>query len=250
METMTKDQVARFKSALTPDLVKRRPGPGGKMLDYIEWVTAADMLDEIAPDWSHQIKSIQIFGEGSKAQVAVIVALTVSGVTREGVGVDWLADEQGIKSAEHDALKRAAVKFGIGRDLYRGQEGMQNIRANAVAAGESAVAETFPAGAPSRSLSGSRSAGSEARATEKQLEQIRKILTESRDLLSEEEAKRVESYLDQAAGDGLTRSKASEILDYFLGSFEKNEAGQRIKTREGHLDKRRKLVRDGNRRAA
>jgi hypothetical protein len=40
-------------------------------------------------------------------------------VTREGVGTGKAINETGIKKAEHDALKRAAVKFGIARELYK-----------------------------------------------------------------------------------------------------------------------------------
>jgi hypothetical protein len=40
-------------------------------------------------------------------------------VTREGIGTGPADTEMGIKKAEHDALKRAAVKFGIARELYR-----------------------------------------------------------------------------------------------------------------------------------
>jgi hypothetical protein len=40
-------------------------------------------------------------------------------VTREGVGTGRAVSETGIKKAEHDALKRAAVKFGIARELYK-----------------------------------------------------------------------------------------------------------------------------------
>jgi hypothetical protein len=40
-------------------------------------------------------------------------------VTREGVGTGRAISETGIKKAEHDALKRAAVKFGIARELYK-----------------------------------------------------------------------------------------------------------------------------------
>jgi len=43
---------------------------------------------------------------------------TISGVTREGVGTGLADSETGIKKAEHDALKRAAVKFGVVRDCY------------------------------------------------------------------------------------------------------------------------------------
>jgi hypothetical protein len=51
--------------------------------------------------------------------VAVTAAITIDGVTREGVGTGTAESEMGIKKAEHDALKRAAVKFGIARELYQ-----------------------------------------------------------------------------------------------------------------------------------
>ena len=47
------------------------------------------------------------------------VAITIDGVTREGVGTGTADNETGIKKAEHDALKRAAIKFGIARELYQ-----------------------------------------------------------------------------------------------------------------------------------
>ena len=51
--------------------------------------------------------------------MTVTVAITIDGVTREGIGTGNAQNEMGIKKAEHDALKRAAVKFGIARDLYK-----------------------------------------------------------------------------------------------------------------------------------
>jgi len=87
-----------------------------RMIDYIDWHTAAGILDEVCPDWSHEVRDIAVIGD----LVAVTVALTIKGVTRCGIGVDSALDERGIKGAEHDALKRAAVKFGLARSLYRG----------------------------------------------------------------------------------------------------------------------------------
>ncbi len=49
----------------------------------------------------------------------VEVEITIDGVTREGIGTGKAISETGIKKAEHDALKRAAVKFGIARELYK-----------------------------------------------------------------------------------------------------------------------------------
>ncbi len=84
-------------------------------VDYVEWHTVADILDETAPNWSHAVKDIRQIGD----IFTVTVAITIDGVTREGIGTGTAESELGIKKAEHDALKRAAVKFGIARDLYK-----------------------------------------------------------------------------------------------------------------------------------
>src|SRR5690242_19301592 len=94
-----------------------RDGSGReRMIDYIDWHTAADILDEVCPDWSHEVRDVAVIGD----LVAVTAAITIKGITRCGVGVDSALYERGIKGAEHDALKRAAVKFGLARSLYRG----------------------------------------------------------------------------------------------------------------------------------
>jgi hypothetical protein len=103
-----------------PKLVKQREGwrdRNGRvqMVDYVEWHTVADILDETAPNWTHTIKDIRPIGDF----MTVTAAITIDGVTREGVGTGLANSEMGIKKAEHDALKRAAVKFGIARDLYK-----------------------------------------------------------------------------------------------------------------------------------
>jgi len=72
------------------------------------------VLDETYPEWSHEVRDITVIGD----LVAVTAAITIKGITRCGVGVDSALDERGIKGAEHDALKRAAVKFGLARSLY------------------------------------------------------------------------------------------------------------------------------------
>ncbi|MGE0131519.1 MAG: Rad52/Rad22 family DNA repair protein [Blastocatellales bacterium] len=88
-------------------------------VDYVEWHVVADLLDRIVPDWSHAVRNIVQIGDF----VAVTAAITINGVTREGVGTGPADSETGIKKAEHDALKRAAVKFGVARDLYRDEDG-------------------------------------------------------------------------------------------------------------------------------
>jgi len=123
----TASNVLKFSSTLRelrkhvdPDLVRQREGRRDTrgnvhMVEYIEWHTVADILDEIAPNWTHSVKDIRPIGD----IMTVTVAITIDGVTREGIGTGRARSETGIKKAEHDALKRAAVKFGIARDLYK-----------------------------------------------------------------------------------------------------------------------------------
>lgn len=105
---------------INPELVKQRDGwkdRSGNVhkIDYVEWHTVADILDEKAPNWTHTVKDVRQIG----SIVTVTVAITIDGITREGLGTGYADSEMGIKKAEHDALKRAAVKFGIARELYK-----------------------------------------------------------------------------------------------------------------------------------
>jgi hypothetical protein len=123
----TANNVLTFTSTLKelrknvePHLVKQREGWRDRngnthYVDYVEWHTVADILDETAPNWSHTIRDIKQIGD----IFTVTVAITIDGVTREGIGTGSAESELGIKKAEHDALKRAAVKFGIARELYK-----------------------------------------------------------------------------------------------------------------------------------
>src|SRR4051812_11688009 len=109
-----------LRKNVDPQLVRQRAGRRDQnghvhMVEYVEWHTVADILDEHAPNWAHTVKDIRPIGE----IVTVTVAITIDGVTREGIGTGKAISETGIKKAEHDALKRAAVKFGIARELYK-----------------------------------------------------------------------------------------------------------------------------------
>lgn len=109
-----------LRKTVDPHLIRQRAGRRDRngqthMVEYVEWHTVADILDEHAPNWGHSVKDIRPIGD----IITVTVAITIDGITREGVGTGKLSSETGIKKAEHDALKRAAVKFGIARELYK-----------------------------------------------------------------------------------------------------------------------------------
>ncbi len=147
-----------LRKTLDPQLVKQREGWTDRnghtqMVDYVEWHTVADILDREAPNWTHTVKDIRPIGEF----VTVTVAITIDGITREGIGTGMATSEMGIKKAEHDALKRAAVKFGIARDLYKKEFEAFDREAQAVPAPPQASAQNetagFPANPIARSLS-------------------------------------------------------------------------------------------------
>lgn len=115
-----KDTLNTLRQQVDPKLVKTRQGWTDRQgqthtVEYVEWHAVADILDRVTPNWSHAVRNIQQIGN----IVAVTAAITIDGITREGIGTGDALSEMGIKKAEHDALKRAAVKFGIARELYQ-----------------------------------------------------------------------------------------------------------------------------------
>ena len=100
-----------------PTLVRSRR-QGTVEVDYLEWFTVNRILDTHCPGWS---------GEAVVTTVGdtVIVTYTIRIPTAEGVvsrsatGSEKLGSGfDPVASAEQQAFKRAAARFGIGLDLY------------------------------------------------------------------------------------------------------------------------------------
>jgi hypothetical protein len=133
--------LSELRRSVEPEFIRQREGWSDRegrahTVDYVEWHTVADILDKAAPSWSHTVKDIRQIGD----IVAVTVAITIDGITREGIGTGRAKNELGIKKAEHDALKRAAVKFGIARDLYKHEKDQERAAADLL---EDATAKTM-----------------------------------------------------------------------------------------------------------
>jgi len=186
-EQVIENIIASLSEPLPESVIKQRVGwigPNGEeqWIDYIDWHTAADLLDRVCPDWSYEVRDINLIGE----LVAVTAAITIKGVTRCGVGVGPALEEKGIKGAEHDALKRAAIKFGIARSLYKRDRRKRNL---------SETKERNHADAPG--------------VTEKQLSAIYAIA----------KAKSLDAYLESKAlfklePEELSRPAASDLIDH------------------------------------
>lgn len=172
------------------------------MVDYVEWHEVADKLDELFPRWCHAVKQIIEIG----GTVAVVASITIGEVTREGVGTGTAENETGIKKAESDALKRAAIKFGIARDLYQ--------------KGEGAVIERNGAPRPNGQPAQPRKKGDSDGATDKQIGAIRAICRQNNFNPDE-----ILSHLWPQEADlhdeDLTRRAASWLIDQLKNELEK-----------------------------
>ncbi len=94
------------------------------VVPYVDARTVLDRLDRVVgPEGWHDEYQVLADaertlkderGERRERLVEVKCRLTVLGVTKEDVG-----EGDSLKAAFSDALKRAAVKFGVGRYLYR-----------------------------------------------------------------------------------------------------------------------------------
>jgi hypothetical protein len=204
-----------LRQPVDPKLIKQREGWHDRngtahTVDFVEWHVVADILDEKAPGWSHEVKSMTVIGD----ILAITVALTISGVTREGVGTGLAASEMGIKRSEHDALKRAAVKFGVARDLYK-KETEEIEKAGSVNGKK--TSDGFPEEAIARNLG--------ELVTAKQLGMIRALARELR-LDADSECDRVM----HCRTDELSKIAASSLIGHLqqLLADEKNRVGQHL----------------------
>ena len=124
------DITMRLHKATPPDEIKYRQGPGGRQLAYIDARYVMDVLDEaVGPDnWQTQHRM-----DGAKVSCSIGIRIDGQWIWKsDGAGE---TDIEGEKGSFSDALKRAAVSWGIARDLYSlGQQpaGLQVQRPQAV----------------------------------------------------------------------------------------------------------------------
>jgi hypothetical protein len=95
---------------------KNKEGTKKQYLIYINQEGVIPLLNSIDPNWSWDVLNVHFEAK----YVSVTGRLTIKGVSRDGVGgnspngVQSPVDEDTVKGAETDALKRAALRFGVG----------------------------------------------------------------------------------------------------------------------------------------
>lgn len=120
------EQLAALAEPTPEEEIKQRPAPGSrnKTLDYVDARFVMDRLDSaVGPafwrDEYHESKN----ADGVVCRLSILVG--------EGEDAEWVWKEdvgtesniEATKGGYSDAFKRAAVKWGIARDLYDAREG-------------------------------------------------------------------------------------------------------------------------------
>jgi hypothetical protein len=92
--------------------------PKGLAVAYLNPRDIQDRLDTILgiEGWAWDWQPIII--EGGKV-IAAKGTITIAGISKSDVGTSRIDEEEATKSAVTDALKRTAVLWGIGREIYK-----------------------------------------------------------------------------------------------------------------------------------
>ena len=114
MNNTMQDILAKLAAPFPADQISWRPGKiskdnkKGLALAYIDARNVMDRLDEVVGEWSDSYSEIS---------GRLVCGIKINGITRtDGAGDTAIEGEKGGLS---DAFKRAGVKWGIGRYLYR-----------------------------------------------------------------------------------------------------------------------------------
>jgi len=111
--SITKDQAVALRKPFPPESVGQLP-KGGVMLDYVGHAAVTDRLLTVDPEWTWEPFALDDEGlPAPDAQGNLWIRLTVCGVTRIGVG-----DGKNAKERIGDAIRNAAMRFGVALDLW------------------------------------------------------------------------------------------------------------------------------------
>ena len=113
--TVTPEVLAQLQIPTPESARKQRQGPGGKMLTYVDARYVMGVLDsELGPgNWQNEFS----IGAGGKVGCRIGIFVDDRGWVWKGDGAGE-TDIEGEKGSFSDAFKRAAVQWGIARDLY------------------------------------------------------------------------------------------------------------------------------------
>lgn len=144
---MTPEQAKALREPFKPEQIGKLPKPTKKEnpkgrcaecggwhglpavhLDYVGHAAITDRLLQVDPDWTWKPMAVDAAGAPLFSGGGLWILLTVAGVTRPGYGDE--TGSGGTKEIIGDALRNAAMRFGVGLDLWS-KEGLGNEIASA-----------------------------------------------------------------------------------------------------------------------
>lgn len=133
MSDMTPENATALRKPFPAESVGKLP-KGGAMLDYVGHAAVTDRLLTVDPHWSWEPFALTTEGLPAVDKAGNLwIRLTVCGVTRIGVG-----DGKNAKEVVGDAIRNAAMRFGVALDLWAKEnlvEFAQAARAHQTGAG-------------------------------------------------------------------------------------------------------------------
>lgn len=120
-ETMTQAVASALRAEFAPNMVGKLP-KAGMQLDYVGHAAVTDRLLAVDPCWSWEPFALAADGGplirlGGK-EAELWIRLTVCGHTRIGIGTAPASANELGKQLVSDALRNAAMRFGVALDLW------------------------------------------------------------------------------------------------------------------------------------
>lgn len=113
----TQTPLARLREPFPPNVIGKLP-KGGVELDFVGHAAVTDRLLSVDPNWTWEPMGVDPAGlPAVDSRGNLWIRLTVCGVTRIGVG-----DGKSAKECIGDAIRNAAMRFGVALDLWTKDE--------------------------------------------------------------------------------------------------------------------------------
>ena len=107
------EALAKLRAPFPPEQIGKLP-KGGQMLDFVGHADVTDRLLSVDPGWTWEPLGVTPEGLPALDRFGNLwIRLTVCGVTRIGVG-----DGKSAKELISDAIRNAAMRFGVALDLW------------------------------------------------------------------------------------------------------------------------------------